>query len=265
MVLPLGDGGPGQMMQQPMVGPPPEYLAARYRKIKVCLLVQIVGFIMQLGSGIPLQPSNSQNLIINSLNLVIIIITGIFLLKDDEQISHWHKCLVRTFCAGCEEQCQGGLTCLCSWYFICFLNVILALIPSSGSQISIIIDGMHQVLNDSTPDKMSWGFPVRSMPWYILFFTFFASEVILLLAQLIGGWHGYKAFQEFMRRLHELAEGSEGTGGAPGVGGGFQGAPMSGQEGAAPQSERPPMQQQQPPPQPSWQLYQGTGNTLGSS
>eukprot|EP00930_Biecheleria_cincta_P042730 TRINITY_DN29402_c0_g2_i1.p1 TRINITY_DN29402_c0_g2~~TRINITY_DN29402_c0_g2_i1.p1 ORF type:complete len:257 (+),score=39.47 TRINITY_DN29402_c0_g2_i1:85-855(+) len=256
MVIPLGDGGPGPMTQ-PMVGPPPEYLLARYRKIKACLIVQIFGSIMQLGSGIPLQPSNSQNLIINSLDVVIIIITGIFLLKDDLMISQWHQCLVRTFCATCADQCQGGVPCLCSWFFICFLNVIMALIPSSGSQISIIIAGIHLVLNDSAPDKMSWGFPVRSMPWYILFFTFFASEVILLLAQLIGGWHGYKAFQEVMRRM---AEESGGTGADPGVGGGFQGAdgdPSMFRQGVA----APPQQRQQPP---SFTPFQGGGQRLGS-
>lgn len=261
MVIPLGDGGPGPgMMADPIVGPPPEYLIARFKKIKVCLLAQIFGSIIQLGSGIPLQPSNSQTLIINSLDLVLVIITGIFLLKDDPQISHWHNCLVRTFCQNCEAQCQGGMPCLCSWFFICFLNVITALIPSNGSQLSVIIAGMHEVLEDNTAaDKMSWGFAVRSIPWYMFFFTFFASEVIVLFAQLIGGWHGYKGFQGLLQRHQEMQAHSEGAGEGY-LGAGTGGTPMPGQGFDGQQSAAPPPQQQQ---QQGFRAFQGDGHRLG--
>lgn len=219
MVIPIGGGGDddgsGGMggMMSPMVGPLPDYLQSRFKKIKLCLIAMIVALVLQLGSGIPLMPSNALNIVLNSLNALFIIIVGIFLLKDDPMFARSHDCLVRNFCFSCADACQGGMPCLCSWFFICLLTAILALIPMDGSQISTIIGGFRLIADPHEKVNISWGFKARSIAWYVLFYVFLASEIVLLLAQLIGGWQGFRGFQEMHRTMSEMGGAADNPGG----------------------------------------------------
>lgn len=234
MVIPLGggpdDGNGGGMggMMQPMVGPPPQELVSRFKRIKVCLIAMIVGIVLQLGAGIPLMPSNAFNIVLNSLNGVFIIVVGIFLLKDDPMFAGAHKCLVNTFCSTCADQCQGGMACLCSWFFICLVTAVLALIPMSGSQIDTIIGGFRLIADEQASVDINWGFKAGSNLWYALFLTFLTSEVLVLLAQLLGGWHGFKAMKEWQLATEGQPQPNVGgppeSGGGGFTGGGFTGA-----------------------------------------
>lgn len=286
MVIPLGGGDDGGMMA-PMAGPPPPALVRRFKQIKYCLVIQIVGLACQLGSGIPLQPSNTSAIIINSLNALLIIIIGIFLLKDDPMFAGTHRCLVNTFCAGCADQCQGGMLCLCSWFFICLISAILALLPTSGSQMQTIIAGVKIFMDPSIASSVKWGFPVTSLTWQILMVSFLASEVIVIIGQLFGGVYGFKAFQEMQAIQQGLAGDMAGTGGgmdggwgagAPGGGagggwgqgaggaggaggaaaGGRSGGPGAGGGGGAGPVGQGPARAQ------NFHAFQGTGNRLGS-
>merc|ERR1719148_187986 len=176
----------------------------------------ILGLILQLGSGIPLMPSNALNIVLNALNALLIIIVGIFLLKDDPMFAGAHACLVRNCCFGCADQCQGGMPCLCSWFFICILAAVLALIPMSGSQISTIIAGISLMADPKASVNIDWGFEAASIAWYVLFGVFVASEIVLLLAQLFGGWQGYKGYKDMQRVMAEADVGSPGGGGGAG-------------------------------------------------
>mmetsp|Transcript_14160 Transcript_14160/g.24965 ORF Transcript_14160/g.24965 Transcript_14160/m.24965 type:complete len:289 (+) Transcript_14160:88-954(+) len=241
MVIPIGGGGDddgtggmGGMggMMSPMVGPTPDFLISRFKKIKVCLVAMIISLVVQLGSGIPLMPSNALNIVMNSLNALFIIIVGIFLLKDDPMFARSHACLVRNFCFSCADSCQGGMPCLCSWFFICLLTAILALIPMDGSQISTIIGGFRLIANPHEKVNISWGFRARSIAWYVLFYVFLASEVVLLLSQLVGGWQGFKAFREMHRAMSENGGAGDNPGGLGG--GGYAGGAYDGRAGDGP-------------------------------
>jgi len=267
MVIPLGGGGgggAGGMMGEPMIGPPPRELEPRFRIIKVCLILQIIGLIVQLGSGIPLQPSNTYNIVFNSLDVVLIIVVGIFLLKDDPTFGGAHACLVRTCCSSCQDQCQGGVSCLCSWFIICILTAVMALLPVDGSQMLSFIAGFKVLLNNGSADGTKWGYDTDSIVWEILFLVYFTSEVVVILSQLIGGWQGFKGFQEMT-----ALQGAGGSGGAMPQDGGYGGdsGGVNGARGAAPSSGGnggggdPSSGQAR---QPTFQPFAGNGNRLGS-
>jgi hypothetical protein len=228
MVIPLGggggdDGGMGGMMA-PQIGPPPDFLLARFKKIKVCLVAMIISIVLQLGAGIPLT-SDVYNLILNVLNAVLIVIVGIFLLKDDSMFSGAYECLVSTFCSGCRDQCQGGMPCLCSWFFVCLLSAALSLIPIPGSQIYVIVDGFRLIFDATFTSQSKWNYAERSTPWYVLFSIYLVSQTLLLIAQMFGAYHGFKGFRDMQSAM------SEGGDFGGGVTGGGYGDPYSNQGG----------------------------------
>lgn len=271
MVIPIGggggdDGGMGAMMA-PMAGPPPTFLLARFKKIKVCLIAMILSIVLQLGAGIPLfGVSDTFNLILNILNAVLIVIVGIFLLKDDPMFAGTYECLVSTFCNGCRDQCQGGLPCLCSWFFVCLIAAVLALIPIQGSQIFIIIDGFQLIANPSYSSGMQWSYAVGSTAWYVLFCIFIGSELLLLLAQLAGAYHGFKGFRDMQSVMSEGDVSGGGYGDPYAQQGGGGGQRLGGQQevqqqrmGGGQAVSGPTVQARSAPV-----LFQGQGQRLGS-
>lgn len=234
MVIPLGGGGDdgamGRGMMAPDIGPPPAFLLRRFLMIKICLVAMILSIFMQLGSGIALMPADAFNIILNVCSALIIVLVGIFLLKDDAMFRGTYECLVGTFCSTCRDQCQGGLTCLCSWFAVCLISAVLSLIPFPGSQIYVIVDGFRLILDKTFNSNTKWNYAERTTVWYVLYSVYLASEVILLIAQIAGAYHGFKGFRDMSRIIQE-ADVSGGGYGDPydqNRGGGYSGGGSSG-------------------------------------
>merc|ERR1719203_781290 len=118
MVIPLGGMGP------PLLGPPPSSLAHRFRQMKFCVLVlfgcvvgALIGALM-LGQSVLTQLINSFNVILNG-------VFGIFLLKDDPQMERVYTFLVTTICQSCQDQCPTGMQCLLPFVMVNAMTVVL--------------------------------------------------------------------------------------------------------------------------------------------
>lgn len=270
MVIPLGAGDMGP---PPPVGPPPAELLPRMRKIKVCLIMMILSIVVKLVTGILLFPTNAFAQVYSSLSMVLLVIIGIWLLKDDPMFSGIYRCLVTTCCGGCTEQCnaQAGVSCLCSWFFCCLLVAVFGLLPLSGSDLMTVIVGIQLIADPSKaidPDT-KWGLTVRSTEWLVVLSLFTAATCVGLLAEIFGGWQGMKGFSE----LAELTAGGGLMGGGDGQGadssggrGGFAGGGYGGgarQPGLS-QPQQPAGGPGQPPrPPEGFQPFAGQGQRLG--
>merc|ERR1719413_34741 len=105
MVIPIGGGGGDPLAGGgPLIGPPSPELQRRLKRIKVCLIFLILSLIAKLTAGILLEPSNALGPISSCLSLLLETMIGIFLLKDDRLFGPIHACILRTCCAGCQDQ-----------------------------------------------------------------------------------------------------------------------------------------------------------------
>lgn len=137
-----------------------------------------------------------------------------------------------------------------------------------GSQIMTIIAGIRLLIDASAGVDIPFQYVVGSITWYILFGIFIASEIIVLLAQLIGGWQGFKAFQE-MQLLQ--AGGADMTGASGGRDGGWGGGQAVGGGGGGGGQYRPSggvvvdgNASGGQARQPDFQAFAGAGTRLGS-
>mmetsp|Transcript_72758 Transcript_72758/g.151921 ORF Transcript_72758/g.151921 Transcript_72758/m.151921 type:complete len:278 (+) Transcript_72758:62-895(+) len=277
MVIPLGGGDLGP---PPMPGPPPAELLPRFRKIKISLMMLILSIAAKLGAGIPLFPKNVFGQIYNVFSAVLLVIIGIFLLKDDRTFSGTYRCLVKTFCGSCEDTCaaSAGVQCLCSWFFCCTIAAVFGLLPVNGSDITVVIAGFTLLGDPSKDSKTQWGLEVRSTAWTVALSVFTAATLVGLLAEIYGAYQGMKGFSE----LGELQAGGlmggpmgggdwsdEGRstsdpyagGGGNRLGGG-RGGGGGGGPGAAGQNQ--PTTGAAPPRQGGFQPFAGQGQRLGS-
>jgi hypothetical protein len=211
MVIPIGGGnGGGGGLNVDMQGPPPAEMWPRFQKIKGALLVLILSVLMKIAAGAVLMPNNWGTYLGNSISGIFSMIIGIFLLKDDATFSPAYNCLVNTFCSNCREQCPGGMTCLCTWWFYCLLVSVLDLIPLNGSEIMYIIAFGTCISNPDACNGLHTApyAPAGSSTWYVLCALFTVGMVGALLAKLIGGWVGLKAWQE----MQTYSDGFQGGG-----------------------------------------------------
>jgi len=243
MVVPLGAGGPEDGINPAaMLGPPPPELQPRFRRIKACLVALTGSIVFKLISGTLLIPTNAFGYLYNSLNAILNMIIGIFLLKDDPLVAPAHRCITRTCCSGCEDQCQGGMSCLCTWFFCCMITAVFGLLPVDGSDLMTVIVGFRLILNPHLAEDTKWWLPVRSAVWFAMLALFTLATTVGLLAQIIGGWQGMKGFQEVQMLEPQGGNWSMGRGGLDGLGGGPATA------GGMPPSGGPPQGFREPPP-----------------
>mmetsp|Transcript_107972 Transcript_107972/g.170580 ORF Transcript_107972/g.170580 Transcript_107972/m.170580 type:complete len:254 (+) Transcript_107972:89-850(+) len=253
MVIPIGGGGGGIAPQLPP-GPPPDAIEHRFRKIKTCLVVLMIALVVKFFSGMWLNP-NAFFWIYSSLNPIMTTLVGIWLLNYTAPFDKWHRCLVSTCCQSCADQCQGGPSaCLCTWFMVCLIDAIFAILPFNGSDIMIVI-GSIRLLSSDSPS-------VGDSPSLTVCIAIFATGTLCaFLSQAFGayeGWMAIKQSQEFGPQAGgEWADAggrySTGfSGGYPG-GGGYGGQSPS----APPAPASAPRQNQ-------FQAFQGTGNRLGS-
>lgn len=277
MVIPLGGmgGGADDPMNRvfAMRTVPPE-LHSRFRKIKAILYVLIFSLLVKIVFGALVTTGTVYFWIYSSLNPILNILVGIFLLKDDRIFGSVYRCCITTICSPCQEQCPGGMSCLCSWFVLNLISVIFGLLPFDGSDLEILIANF-KILDD----RSQWA---GDTTWLAEFCLFLAGVLFALLAQLAGAIQGWKAFRE----AQSLAESGGFTGGGYGdpyaggdggygdsYGGGGGGAYYGGGGGGggAPPSRYISGGQVQTsnasggaPRQQGFQAFQGTGNRLGS-
>jgi hypothetical protein len=245
MVIPIGGGG--DMGGAALIGPPPDELLPRFKKIKVSLLVIMISILGKLIFGILLDPSfnNTYSLIVNLLTPILLAIIGIFLLKDDPLFKGCYECIVNTCFSSCREQCPGGMTCLCSWFFCNLLTAIIDLLPLNGSGISTVVSGCQQLGNPSQWGPGGW-------VWVVEFCGYLLSVAFALLAQIFGGYHGFKAYQQ----AQEF--GAQAGGDWANDGGGTSGYPAAREVRQGPNAEA------ARPAQQGFQAFGGAGQRLGS-
>jgi len=68
----------------------------------------------------------------NLLNLVMVILLGIFVLKDDVQIKPMYDFLASSICSQCHEQGMGGLGCIMPFGMCCGINFVMDLLFKSS-------------------------------------------------------------------------------------------------------------------------------------
>lgn len=262
MVIPIGGGGGMPAMQMAEI---PGELRPRFAKIKLCLLVLIASLLVKIVAGGVLQPNSIFFWIYSSLNPILNVVIGIFLLKDDNLFGRVHNCCITTICGSCQEQCPcpGGMPCLCSWFFCTTLTALLSIIPFPQSDMSYLIIGFKALNSPST-----WGGGVE---WVVAYSFFLAGTLFALVAQIIGAYQGFMAF----KRANDIASGDDYAGGMAGAygdpyggrggggdGGGSGGGRYVGAGGqvqtTAPGASRAPAQNSM-----SWQPFTGSGQRLG--
>lgn len=59
------------------------------------------------------------------LNIFLSIVMGTFLLKDDQHLRSFYKCLAETICQICADSGQGGMQCLIPFMLMTLLNVLM--------------------------------------------------------------------------------------------------------------------------------------------
>eukprot|EP00929_Paragymnodinium_shiwhaense_P066822 TRINITY_DN33572_c0_g2_i2.p1 TRINITY_DN33572_c0_g2~~TRINITY_DN33572_c0_g2_i2.p1 ORF type:complete len:195 (-),score=36.55 TRINITY_DN33572_c0_g2_i2:282-866(-) len=166
-----------------LVGPPPASVAHQFRRIKISVQVMIVATLVRVFLGSWLRDpiyalSSSANLIINT-------VIGVFLLRDDADISKVHRFLVTTCCQSCHQQCDGSMRCLMPFVLCNLITVVMDLL--GGGSLQIIITGLPIVFE---PEK--W----PSVAFGIVFSGFVLSCLAGFFGQLAGALFGYYAFKE---------------------------------------------------------------------
>eukprot|EP00747_Dinoflagellata_sp_TGD_P040607 gnl/TRDRNA2_/TRDRNA2_140973_c0_seq1.p1 gnl/TRDRNA2_/TRDRNA2_140973_c0~~gnl/TRDRNA2_/TRDRNA2_140973_c0_seq1.p1 ORF type:complete len:257 (-),score=33.23 gnl/TRDRNA2_/TRDRNA2_140973_c0_seq1:3-773(-) len=255
MVIPLSAGGGGGGM--PLMGPPPESLRPRFKRIKVCVIIMIISMITKFIGGCFLY--GPTNTIIDSLNIILNSVVGIYLLKDDPHclLGGAYRCLTTTICQLCNEQmCPGGMTCLLPFMIMNLITVALDILLNQVVQ-NMIADTKLVIQREYWTDLNK--LLLKSIPFVIYAVSTFFSY----LGQLVGAWHAWKAHQQAQALGIFAAAGGgdwaddDAAGGSGGyAGGNAQAVPA--ERPAAGGPVRPPAQQNFVP-------FGGTGQRLGGS
>jgi len=171
-------------------------------------MVLIAALVVKFVAGLLINPFNLFGVVWISISAILNAVIGIFLLKDSREFGCIHRCLVQTCCPSYSDQCQGGMSCLCTWFFCCLFTAVINLLPFEDSDLNVLIAGFRSIA-----DRTQWR---GGVPWAIEFSFFLAATVAALLAQLVGGYEGYKGFQDMQMGGNLLAEdGLPGQGGGP--------------------------------------------------
>lgn len=225
MVIPLPAG-----IQ--LAGPPPPELQHRFYVLKHVVFALMLSLVLNFVVGVMADFVMALKI---SLNLIILCLTGIFLMNDDEHLRPAYNFMMTTCCQGCQEQCQGGVSCLVPFGGLCFLTFVMdVLVGQLGTVYTLCVGIIIGKIRNP------------------LLIIHLLSSVISFLARVVGSWYCWKAYGE-ARRIQEGMEGGawaeEGrqqpySGGGSAWGGGG-GTPEEGQQ----------LQ--------GFNAFQGSGNRLG--
>mmetsp|Transcript_24346 Transcript_24346/g.72565 ORF Transcript_24346/g.72565 Transcript_24346/m.72565 type:complete len:259 (-) Transcript_24346:32-808(-) len=257
MVVPVG-GDPLLM------GPPPDSVLPRLRRIKVCLVAMLFALVAKLTGQILLQPKLALGITLDSLATVLVAVVGVFLLKDDPCFGKVHACLLRLCCTGCEESCPGGVSCLCTWFAVCLITALSDLL----GDVQTVYVGCRLIFDPSFPDKYEWHFTPRTTPWLVCMVVYLTGLSVALVSQIVGAWQGMKGCVESQAAAADALEGGD-WGADPRLGpGGLYGPQAMPQPSAPPAQGAPgntqaPGNSQRPPPGRGFQAFSGQGQRLG--
>lgn len=237
MVIPMGSMGP------PLMGPPPAELARHFKVMKYCVLTMIASMCTKFMVWCLVPEIGAMKVVVNSFNLILNTIVGIFLLRDDPLIGRVHQFLARTCCQTCDQSCGGGMNCLMT-FALC--NAITALMDLLlNNMIGFTIEGVRTILNPSEWPAGIYGFELS---------IFILATIAGYAAQTVAAVYGFLAYRR-AQALGTTATPGSGSWGGGGYGGGAQYPPAREDPGAAPQREA--------RPGPNFQPFGGSGQRLG--
>lgn len=262
MVIPLGGGGMGG--QNSLLGGGggggvdqsfPPGLEGQIRSIKFWVQTIVACLIGSLVFGSLLQEKNLTfvGLLLNDLNVILVVVIGSFLLKDNQAIPGCYECLTKVFsvCAGC----QTGMGCLNSFMMLSAINPIINILINPD--IYYVFSHLQKVADPQAWPNSLWGYS---------FICFSISTLGMYASQITASVAAYKAFKEMSNSGFEQSGGdwAQQPGGNGGGGGGYFGGgggrPGAGDGGAPPPSNEPSARR----PASGIQAFQGQGHRLGS-
>eukprot|EP00930_Biecheleria_cincta_P102257 TRINITY_DN93943_c0_g1_i1.p1 TRINITY_DN93943_c0_g1~~TRINITY_DN93943_c0_g1_i1.p1 ORF type:complete len:242 (-),score=33.64 TRINITY_DN93943_c0_g1_i1:252-941(-) len=189
MVIPI----PGGLGLPNLAGPIPSELAHRRRMIKLCVFALLGSLAGKLMVGILL---GKPSMVGSSINVILTVIIGIFLLNDDLHLKPAYDVMMQTCCQGCADQCQGGLTCLMAWGITNAINAFCDIFLSD--YITRIVRGFSGVFS---PENTTGGTFTAAM------FFLLCSYTLSLVAQTVGAFQAWRLQQE----VRGMSEGYAGT------------------------------------------------------
>mmetsp|Transcript_14592 Transcript_14592/g.28735 ORF Transcript_14592/g.28735 Transcript_14592/m.28735 type:complete len:228 (+) Transcript_14592:53-736(+) len=225
MVIPLPAG-----LNQ-LNGPPPPELNHRFYILKHVVLALLLSLVLNLVVGVM---TDFLSALRGSLNLIFLCLTGIFLMNEDEHLKPAYNFMMTTCCHGCQEQCQGGMSCLMWFGVMCFFTLVMEVL---AGEFTSIYRQSTAILTGKTNNPL--------LVIHVL------SVVISVIARGVGSWCCWKAYGE----ARQIQVGMEGGGWAED---GRQ-QPYSG-AGSAWGGGAPPEEGQQLQ---GFNAFQGSGNRLG--
>lgn len=245
MVIPLPNSAGA-----PLAGPPSEELAPVFEKITVSVWVMMCSGAVRLLLGA--LSYGFGFMLLNSMNLTINILVGIFLLRDNPTFANIHQCLMTTVFQMCNQDqgCPGSMACLLPFVVTNFLTVAMdVLFPSK--LFDLVTAGQGQLF-----DKQAWGNDPGSQFKHLLFTMAF---YVALVSQLCAAVWGWKAYQQATEAQGGITS-TPGTWGRDRPGG--DGDRLGGYN---PPAYRPAAPSGGSSRSPGWQPFSGTGQTLGTS
>lgn len=147
----------------------------------------------------------------DSLNLILNTVMGIFLLRDDPSMARIYQFLITTCCSMCAEQCGGGLSCLLPFVICNVITVVLQILLNGVIQ--FLIKGFQDLANPSQWPNSIFGFA---------FGLYFISVLAALVAQIAGSYIGWQAYKVVRDSGVTQSGGDWGGGQASGGGGAVQ-------------------------------------------
>lgn len=230
MVIPMGGMGPQ------IRGPVPDECQQAVRPLKYTVILMLACVVGRIITASYMGILGKD--LLNLLNLVLVIVMGTFVLKDDEHFKKIYDSLATSLCSTCHEQGMGGLGCLMPFAVCCGLNFVLDLLF-----------------------KLSMALDPRAMPYGI----FLGGSIV---AEGAGAWFGYRMFKVVRDNGLGLSADMEMNSGGLGA---MQGGFLGGAGGGARQpGYQPAGQDQSAPAAPQapaatgFQPFAGSGQRLGS-
>lgn len=105
MVVPLG-------LPSQITGSPPAELQGPFRHIKICVIFDTVLLLIKTIALIIVEGFVVWDIVLPSLNTFVVIVLGVFLLRDDPLIGRLYTCFLKTCCYACADHCNSGTVCL---------------------------------------------------------------------------------------------------------------------------------------------------------
>lgn len=225
MVIPIpaggmgGQGGMGGPGGAPDFGPPPQGLQPHFRMLKACVVSSLLFTLTQAIAAGVIDFELVGPYVTGSLQEVLLLFIGIWLLKHDQHFRPIHEFLATTCCGLCSQNCQSGAGCLLPFSVISGTQVFFTVLFEF-----LLVDS--RTFEGTFIQKYRQLVAQDAMLANIGFYLFWGSKVMYVLMQILGCFMGYKGYKLFtvLMDLGDIP--------MPARGGGLGGGPMGGFGGA---------------------------------